>query len=75
MKAPLLARAILSGFVFLFGFAAIYLLLDSVGVWEKLPPGLTHGVEVLSGLILLGTLVAHLALAGGRLPSETVGRR
>jgi hypothetical protein len=75
MKTSLLARAILSGFVFLFGFAAIYLLLDSVGVWEKLPAGLTHGVEVLSGLILLGTLVGHLALASGRLPPETVGRR
>ncbi len=75
MKAPLLARAILSGFVFLFAFAATYLLLDSLGVWAKLPPGLTHGVETLSGLILLGTLLGHLLLAGGRLPPETVGRR
>jgi hypothetical protein len=75
MKAPLLARAILSGFVLLFVFAAAYLLLDSLGIWEKLPPGLTRGVETLSGLILLGTLLGHLLLAGGRLPPETVGRR
>jgi hypothetical protein len=75
MKAPLLARTILSGFLFLFAFAASYLLLDSLGVWAKLPLSLTHGVEVLSGLILLGTLVGHLALATGRLPPETVGRR
>ncbi len=75
MKAPLLARAILSAFLFLFAFAATYLLLDSLGVWAKLPPSLTHGVAVLSGLILLGTLVGHLALATGRLPPETIGRR
>ena len=75
MKAPLLARAILSAFLFLFAFAAAYLLLDSLGIWEKLPRGVTRGVEVLSGLILFGTLVGHLALASGRLPSDTVGRR
>ena len=71
----LLARAILSGFLFLFAFAAAYLLLDSLGFWERLPSGLTHGVEILSGLILFGTLVGHLALASGRLPPETIGRR
>ena len=38
MKAPLLARAILSAFLFLFAFAATYLLLDSLGVWESFPP-------------------------------------
>ena len=75
MKTPLLARAILYGFLFLFAFVATYLLLDSLGVWAKLPSRLTYGVEVLSGLILLGTLVGHLALATGRLPPETVGRR
>ena len=75
MKAPLLARAILSGFLFLFAFAATYLVLDSLGVWERLPLGLTRGVEILSGLILLGTLLGHLGLASGRLPADTVGRR
>ncbi len=75
MKAPLLARAILFGFLFLFAFAATYVLLDSLGIWGKLPLAVTRGVEVLSGLILLGTLVGHLALAGGRLPPETFGRR
>lgn len=75
MKAPLLARAILSAFLFLFAFAAAYLLLDSLGIWERLPAGLTHGVAVLSGLILLGALVGHLALASGPLPTDIVGRR
>lgn len=75
MKAPLLARAILFGFLFLFAFAATYVLLDSLGIWGKLPLAVTRGVEVLSGLILLGTLLGHLLLAGGRLPPETVGRR
>ncbi len=53
MKAPLLARAILSAFLFLFAFAAAYLLLDSLGIWERLPAGLTRGLAILSGLILL----------------------
>jgi hypothetical protein len=75
MKAPLLARAILSSFFFLFAFAATYLVLDSLGLWEKLPAGLTHGAEILSGLVLLGTLLGHLGLATGPLPPETVGRR
>jgi len=75
MKTPLLARAILWGFLFLFGFAAAYVLLDSIGLWARLPVGLTRGVEIVSGLILLGTLLGHLGLAAGRLPPETVGRR
>jgi hypothetical protein len=75
MKAPLLARAILSGFLFLFAFAATYLVLDSIGVWERLPSGLTRGVEIVSGLILLATLLGHLFLSSGRLPADTVGGR
>ena len=75
MKTPLLARAILAGFLFLFAFAATYLLLDSLGVWERLPGGLTRGVEILSGLILVGTLLGHLALASGRLPADTTSSR
>lgn len=75
MKTSPLARALFVAFVVLFLFAAAYLLLDSLGVWERLPGGLTHGVAVVSGLILLATLVGHLALASGRLPDETVGRR
>ncbi len=75
MKTSPLARALLVAFVVLFAFAAAYLLLDSLGAWERLPGGVTHGLAVVSGLILLGTLVGHLALASGRLPDETVGRR
>ncbi len=73
MKTPFLARAILAAFLFLFAFATAYLFLDSVGLWQMLPPGLTHGVEILSGLILFGTLLGHLGLASGQLPAATVG--
>jgi hypothetical protein len=75
MKAPLLARTILSAFLFLFAFAAAYLVLDSLGLWERLPPAAARGVAILSGLILFATLVAHLALASGRLPSDAISRR
>jgi hypothetical protein len=75
MRTPLLARALLIAFLILFAFAASYLLLDSLGVWEKLPAALTHGAEILTGLILAATLLGHLALASGRLPADTVGRR
>lgn len=75
MKTPLLARALFAAFVILFLFAGTYLLLDSLGVWETLPPGLTRGVAILSGSILAATLVGHLALATGRLPPDTAGRR
>jgi hypothetical protein len=74
MKTPFLARLLLLGFLFLFAFAATYLLLDSTGVWTRLPAALTHGLGILSGLILLGELFGHLALATGRLPADTVGR-
>ena len=75
MKTPPLARALFVAFVVLFLFAASYLLLDSLGVWERLPAGLTHGLAILSGLILLATMLGHLALASGRLPVETGDRR
>lgn len=75
MKTPLLARALLLAFILLFAFAGSYLLLDSLGVWEKLPPGLARGAAILSGLILAATLLGHLALASGRLPADTAGRR
>ena len=75
MKTPLLARLLLLGFLFLFAFAAAYLLLDSTGAWARISAPLAHGVEVCSGLVLLGALLAHLALASGRLPADTVDRR
>jgi hypothetical protein len=67
MKVAPLARLILFGFVGIFIVAASYLLLDTLGVWSRLPAGLTHGVEVVTGLILLFALLGHLALATGAL--------
>lgn len=75
MKTSPLARALFVAFVVLFVFAALYLLLDALGIWPKVPGGFTRGLAILSGLILLGTLVGHLVLASGRLPDETIGRR
>ena len=74
MKTSPLARGLFVAFVVLFVFAATYLLLDSLGVWPTLPGGLTRGLAILSGLILLGTLVGHLVLASGRLPEDTIAR-
>jgi hypothetical protein len=68
MKVAPLARLILFGFVGIFIVAAGYLLLDTLGVWSRLPAGLTYGIEVMTGLILLFVLLGHLALATGALP-------
>jgi hypothetical protein len=69
MKVAPLARLILFGFVGILTVAASYLLLDTLGVWSRLPAVLTHGIEVLTGLILLFVLLGHLALATGVFPS------
>ena len=69
MKVSLLARLILWSFVAVFAFAAAYLLLDAFGIWQGIPTSLTHGLEVLAGLILLLALAGHLALATGALPA------
>ena len=71
MKASPLARLIVAGFIAIFVFAGGYLLLDAFGIWPRIPAGLTHLAEVLTGLILLLALLCHLALATGGLP---VGR-
>jgi hypothetical protein len=68
VKVAPLARLILFGFVGILIVALGYLLLDTLGVWSWLPAGLTHGVEVMTGLILLFVLLGHLALATGALP-------
>ncbi|MFY9549814.1 MAG: hypothetical protein WAU32_01575 [Thermoanaerobaculia bacterium] len=70
MKPPLLARLVLASFVWIFVLAATYLLLDAFGLWARLPVGLTHAVEVGTGLILLFVLLAHLGLSAGGLPSD-----
>jgi hypothetical protein len=70
MKAPILARLILGGFISIFALAATYLLLDTFGIWPRLPAGLTHGVAILTGSILLLALLGHLVLATGALPAE-----
>lgn len=70
MKVSALARLLLGGFVAIFALAAVYILLDSLGVWNRIPFSLTRAIEWLTGLILLGTLAGHLLLATGRLPED-----
>jgi hypothetical protein len=74
MKASLLARLVLGGFLAIFAFAGAYLLLDSLGVWPRIPAAVSKGMEVLTGLILVGTLAGHLALATGKLPVDSTDR-
>jgi hypothetical protein len=74
MNVPPLARLILWGFVAIFVFAAAYLLLDALGIWPRLPATLARGVEILTGLVLLGALVGHLVLSTGAMPPDSVGR-
>ncbi len=75
MKASPLARLILYGFICIFISAVAYLLLDALGIWSKLPGSVTYGVEVVTGLVLLFALLAHLVLATGSLPSNSAGDR
>lgn len=75
MKASLLARLVLGGFLAIFAFAGAYLLLDSLGVWPRIPASVSKGMEVLTGLILVGTLAGHLALATGKLPVDSTDRK
>lgn len=70
MRTSLLARLIVAGFIAIFVFAAAYLLLDAFNIWPRIPAPLTHGAEVLTGLILVLALLGHLALATGPLPAE-----
>ena len=74
MKASLLARLVLGCFLAIFAFAGAYLLLDSLGVWPRIPASISKGMEVLTGLILVGTLAGHLALATGKLPVDSTDR-
>ncbi len=74
MKALLPARFIFGGFLAIFGFAALYVLLDSLGLWASIPAPVSRAMEVLTGLILLGALVGHLVLATGKLPPEATNR-
>jgi len=69
-QVPALSRAIVFGFVWIFLFAAIFLTLDAFDLWQKLPAGLTGGVDLLTGFILFLALLAHLALATGEIPPK-----
>ena len=66
-----LGRALLFGFLWIFLFGFSYLLLDSLGLWGRLPGGLTRGLDLLTGLVLAGELVGHLVLVSGRLPEDS----
>jgi hypothetical protein len=74
MKVPLLARLLLCAFLAIFALAASYVLLDSLGLWQRIPASASRGVEVLTGLILLAALAGHLVLATGKLPVDTTDR-
>lgn len=74
MKVPLLARLLLCAFLAIFALAAAYVLLDSLGLWQRIPASASRGVEVLTGLILLAALAGHLVLATGKLPADTTDR-
>jgi hypothetical protein len=65
-----LGRVLLFGFLWIFLVVCSYLLLDTLGIWRNLPVGLTHAVNVATGLVLLGELVGHLVLVSGRLPDR-----
>ena len=70
-----LGRALLFGFVWIFLFGFSYLLLDSLGLWGRLPGALTRALDLLVGLILAGELLGHLVLASGRLPGDSENTR
>jgi hypothetical protein len=69
-NAPLLGRALLLGFVWIFFFAFAYLLLDSLGIWQTLPPALTRAVDLTTGAVLAAELLGHIVLSSGRLSDE-----
>jgi len=66
-----LARALLLGFVWVFTFGFAYLLLDSLGVWQTLPPVLTRTIDLMTGAVLAAELAGHLVLTTGRLPNAS----
>jgi len=69
MKSLSLSRLLLFGFIGIGLIAGTYLLLDSLGIWSSLPVGLTHGIDIATGVILLLALAGHLLLATGSLPA------
>jgi len=72
-NAHWLGRALLAGFLWVFLAAAAYLLLDTFGLWQRLPAGTMRAINVATGLVLLGELLGHLALVSGRLPERPAG--
>jgi hypothetical protein len=70
-ETPALGRVILGLFVWVFFLAASYLLLDSLGLWSKLPDTLTRGLDIGTGLVLAVALLVHLVLSTGKLPEST----
>lgn len=72
-ELPALGRVILWLFVWVFFLAAAYVLLDSLGLWSRLPDTLTRGLDIGTGLVLALALVLHLVLVTGKLPGSTRG--
>lgn len=70
MRTPILARLILLVFVWIGLYGGTYILLDSLGLWSRLPRAFTHALDLLTAAILLFALGAHLILSAGRLPQR-----
>jgi hypothetical protein len=68
-----LIQLLLFAFIWTGFYAGSYLLLDTLGLWPRLPGVLTHVLDLLTGAVLLLALVGNLILSTGRLP-EPPGR-
>lgn len=72
--APLIPRLMLFGFLWIFLFAAAYVLLDSLGLWTGLPSGIRTGIDLATGAILVLTMFGHLLAASGAVPGGPTSR-
>jgi hypothetical protein len=61
-------RLLLVPFLWVGFYAGSYLLLDALGLWSRLPGGLAHGLNLVTGSVLVLALAGHLILATGRIP-------
>jgi hypothetical protein len=68
-NAPVLSRILFLAFIWIFAFGGSYVLLDALGLWSSLPPSLTRAVDIATGCVLVGALLAHLVAATGALPA------
>ncbi len=67
-NAPVVSRILFWAFVWIFTFGGAYVLLDALGLWSSLPAPLTRALDIATGCVLLGALLAHLVAASGAVP-------